>query len=489
MAATLADPAKERAYQEWKARQSGASVPRDFSGETQRMFDQNKQQMLDQTAAADAERAPVMADVGRLASEVDTLASKPVNSVPLPENTAKHLDPKQLSEAASVWMTLGAFAGLLTRQPMTAALNNMTAAMKGAQEGDMEQYNRAYDEFDANFKKAMAANKQMLDEREKVLKDTNLSLTAKESQLRLIDTRNGAKSQELQRSFKDRMSALDAQWKMTTQSEDAHARLSERHQEFLLAEQRHREVMAQKAQEAAAAKSIPEQTVDFYARQSLSGDNSWQVGLARGKVGQALIAAVKDRIPQLAKESNMSPQDVNVVKAQRESMQKALNQQQAFLGAAERFIGQFKNQSKIVEKYLDPGVAGQTPAFNRWIQAGRKALAGDADVTNLDTAIRGLAREHQRIVTGATSNAQLHVSAQQTADELVNVAMSPEQIRGQLKVMRDEAETAIETGKAEVGVITESIRSLGPHKAEASGSLTAAEQAELAALKAKHGRQ
>ena len=51
---------------------------------------------------------------------------------------------------------------------------------------------------------------------------------------------------------------------------------------------------------AGGAPAISEETIDYYARQSLAGDNSWQVGLARGKVGQNLIQKVKDRIPQLA---------------------------------------------------------------------------------------------------------------------------------------------------------------------------------------------
>src|SRR5262249_6715718 len=76
-----------------------------------------------------------------------------------------------------------------------------------------------------------------------------------------------------------------------------------------------RGLLALKQGQNVSPQSIDKETVDFYARQSLSGDNSWQVGLARGKVGQALISAVKDRIPQMAKELGMSPQDVGSNKA------------------------------------------------------------------------------------------------------------------------------------------------------------------------------
>ena len=194
---------------------------------------------------------------------------------------------------------------------------------------------------------------------------------------------------------------------------------------------------------------LSKDTVDYYARQSLAGDNSWQVGLARGKVGQQLISAVKDRIPQLAKDQGLSPEEASANKSERVSLDKSLVDRQKYLATASQFVGNFQKQADLVEKYLKPGAAGGVPAINKWIQSGRKAT-GDADVAALDTAIRGLAREHLRIVTGVTSNAQLHASAQATADELLNTAQTPEQVRKVLGVMREEAKNAVDSGRAEV---------------------------------------
>jgi len=209
------------------------------------------------------------------------------------------------------------------------------------------------------------------------------------------------------------------------------------------------------------SKPLDPSTVDYYATQSLNGDNSWQVGLARGKVGQRLIAAVKDRIPQLAKEQGITPQDASANKALRESLSKALNDRQKYVATGTQFVTNFNKQSDLVDKYLKPGVGGQSPVINRWLQAGRKSVMGDSDVTNLDTAIRGLAREHQRIVTGLTSNAQLLASAQQTADELLNRDMSEEQIKGTLNVMREEAKNALDSGNQEVDLLKTQISHIG----------------------------
>ena len=409
--------------------------------------------------ARDAEEAPLRADVQAGLADLQTSAAKPVERVPLPQNMAKHLDPKQMNEAASVFMTLGALAGLMTRQPMTAALGNMTAAMKGVQAGDAEQYDTAMNEFKVNFDKAMKTNDAMLKEREDILKDKRMSLTAKMQAWDLVSAKYGDQATRAEKSFQGKMKLYDGMLRATKSAEDVGLRVA-RLEETI----RHdREIEATRRASAPGGTSggIPQQTVDFYARQSLSGDNSWQVGLARGKVGQALIAAVKDRIPAMASESGMSPQEASLMKNKRDAIASAMKQRQQFLSTAQQFIRQFKTQADLVEKYLEPGVGGSIPAFNKWIQIGRKGT-GDPDVVAFDTAIRGLAREHQRIVTGVTSNAQLHVSAQNTADELANRSMTADQVRSTLKVMREEADNAIDAGKAEIDFNAEQLKHLGP---------------------------
>ena len=207
--------------------------------------------------------------------------------------------------------------------------------------------------------------------------------------------------------------------------------------------------------------SIDPKTVDFYSNQSLGGDNSWQVGIARGKVGQALIAAVKDRIPQLAAEQNMAPQDLSTNKGERDSLNKALNSRQQYVGAANQFVGNFNQQMDLVKGLMDKGSATGVPVFNRWIQSGRQKVAGDPDVTALDTAIRGLGREHQRIVTGLTSAAQLHASSALMGDELINKYQSPEQMLSSMGVMYHEANNLKNSGTSEILNLKNQLRNIG----------------------------
>jgi len=183
-------------------------------------------------------------------------------------------------------------------------------------------------------------------------------------------------------------------------------------------------------------------------------------GIAWGdKTTRAKVVA---RAVQQNKEAGINSSDVPFIRAEFQATSKALNDRTKFLATLSQFTKNFDLQMNIVEKYTDTGAVNLNKALNKWVQNGRTALANDpGDVVNLDVAIRGAAREHQRIVTGVTSNAQLHVAAQQTADELLNKAQTPAAIRRTLSVMREETKNAIASGRSEVAELGSTLRKIG----------------------------
>lgn len=204
-----------------------------------------------------------------------------------------------------------------------------------------------------------------------------------------------------------------------------------------------------------------QKTIDYYAERALAGDNAWRTGLSRTAQGAANISAVDDRVAEMSSERGSTPGTDVANRALRASTEKALTERTKFVAAGQQFVRNFQKQADLVEKYLKAGTAGSVPIINKWIQKGRKAIEGDPDVTAFDTAIRGLAREHQRIVTGVTSNSQLHVSAQETADELLNKDMTADQVRATLKVMREEATNAVDSGQEEVSALKSELARIG----------------------------
>jgi hypothetical protein len=135
--------------------------------------------------------APVNKDIENSSKEISSMSEKGPDLVATPENKAKRMDAGSMAQAFSVFMALGALAGKSTKAPMTAALNNMTGALKGLQEGDEEQYKKATDEFNNNFAKAAATNKARIDEYNRIFAAKNTTIAEKIRQADLISKQYG----------------------------------------------------------------------------------------------------------------------------------------------------------------------------------------------------------------------------------------------------------------------------------------------------------
>lgn len=70
----------------------------------------------------------------------------------------KGMTPEELSDATKTMFLLASLGGLMTRAPMTTALKAFSAGVNGLVAGDTLAFNRNKDEFDRNFKVAIAKN-------------------------------------------------------------------------------------------------------------------------------------------------------------------------------------------------------------------------------------------------------------------------------------------------------------------------------------------
>ena len=110
-----------------------------------------------------AEYAPVMEKMGKRIEEEQGKTVAPLEA--LPELQQTQISPEQTKEAFTTFLTFAMLGGALTRQPMLAAMNNMTAAMKGWQEGDTARTKAELESFDRNFKIAQAKRSGQIEER------------------------------------------------------------------------------------------------------------------------------------------------------------------------------------------------------------------------------------------------------------------------------------------------------------------------------------
>ena len=230
---------------------SGGTLPPAISQDprvvaAQQQATQANAQVDDIQARKTAEMAPINADIEQKTENLGAMAAKGPDQQPLPENTAKHIDPKQLSDSFSAFMTLGALAGLLSKTPMTAALNNMTGAIKGVQEGDEEQYKRQYEQFQQNYQKAVDANKAKIDEYNRIFANSKVSLDEKIREAGLVANKYGdelVRAEARNQNYKGVQQAIDA---ATTSQENAQKHKDELdhwHQEHVDKMQEHKDAI------------------------------------------------------------------------------------------------------------------------------------------------------------------------------------------------------------------------------------------------------
>lgn len=119
-----------------------------------------------------------------------TLAQTPVPpETQLPE-TFKHegMSPEELKSSMSTMMAFAAIGGLMTRAPMTAALNAFSGALQGYIKGDNELFKRESQVFDRNMKlaveKGAAASRRYRD----IVAKANGDLGIIQQQMRLAAT-------------------------------------------------------------------------------------------------------------------------------------------------------------------------------------------------------------------------------------------------------------------------------------------------------------
>jgi len=422
-----------------------------------------------QKAAADArekELAPLEAGI----AQAEGAPLPPREKVEMPTWERPKVDPQQFQQTAMSLLAMALIGGVASKGNWMGASSSLQGAMEGYAEGNQEKAQQAFEDYKAKFAEAKEHEQQANKEMEDILRDRTTSINQKIALYKAAAAKYDRQDARLQADQR----SIDGMWKALESRKSSLDRLEAQNQRFTVNLDFKETQAARKAAGGGGAGGLPpgfdEEKIDYYARQALAGDQSWRTGLARSKQGVAIIAAVDARIPDLARENEISPEEASTTKDQRHALARALDDRQKYVAAANQFIGNFNKQTDLVRKYLRSGVGGATPVFNRWIQSGRKNVAGDPEVTQLDAAIRGLAREHQRIVTGVTANGQLHDSAAKTADELLNIDMTAGQIEHTLTVMHEEAQNALAAGREETGALRKQLNEIGVAGKQASKS-------------------
>lgn len=220
----------------------------------------------------------------------------------------------------------------------------------------------------------------------------------------------------------------------------------------------------------AEAPGVGKEAVDFWARAVIAGDRDWQVGLARSKSGSQMIEAVKRRVPELAKEMGLQPQDIGTVRAQKAALDKTLKELTVRSEAIELFASKVEKDMKTFDALLDKASLGIPTIVSRPINVLRREFSSP-ELAQLDLAAKQVATEYERLITGgALSIAQLHVGAQEDARKLINGDMTPKQARAVMETMNAEMQNARAAAHESRKRVSDQMRSLGTGAPDTGGA-------------------
>jgi hypothetical protein len=199
-----------------------------------------------------------------------------------------------------------------------------------------------------------------------------------------------------------------------------------------------------------------------------------QLGLARQRLAQeaAPVTLTPDTVQQLAEQvvAGAPLPALGMGKAATEARQTILNkvgeirkaggidgykaaEAAASYGANKSALGQVSKQRNMIESFENTAVKNadlalslapkgggpsSVPVLNRYIQAGRKNVGGDADVAAFDAALGTFADEYAKVVSGNTGSAGATDSVRAEVHRRINGAMNPAQLQSVISTMKAE---------------------------------------------------
>jgi hypothetical protein len=108
-----------------------------------------------------------------------------------PKSTIRQDPTEQAKETFSSLMAVSMLFGALTRQPMLAAMKNMTGVMQGMKEGNDQRIQAETKEFERNYKQAIDSNKVNLDNYKNILEKKKGDISAAKTELEIEANRQG----------------------------------------------------------------------------------------------------------------------------------------------------------------------------------------------------------------------------------------------------------------------------------------------------------
>lgn len=174
-------------------------------------------------------------------------------------------------------------------------------------------------------------------------------------------------------------------------------------------------------------------------------DGTLPPNMGRGMQGTANTTAILNRAAEIAKDRGMDGEATRISQVANKGLQTALTgleRQRANVMAFEKTALAGADIALEMSSKVDrTGV----PLVNKWVNAGRVALAGDPDVSRLNNAVETFTNEYAKVMSGSSGGQATTVSMQEHARKMLSGAMTKEQFSGVIDLMKREMTQTRET--------------------------------------------
>lgn len=205
---------------------------------------------------------------------------------------------------------------------------------------------------------------------------------------------------------------------------------------------------------------LDDKTVDYVAHQYMMTGTLPPLGM--GKAAASNRDKILNRAAEIETETGATGADAVTRHLAIKSSGAALTQNTKTLAAVSQFENTAsKNADLMLSLALKGGSQTGAPVINRWLQAGRKQIAGDPDVSNFDIALGTFADEYAKIVSGATgAQGSTDASRREAYDRLSKYATQG-QLQSGIATMKKEMANRIQALQDQQSTLTETIRNGG----------------------------
>lgn len=375
--------------------------------------------------ARDKELKPLEDRTSAALTDVSSMqAPKPT---PLPTwKGGPPIDAKEFHSFGMALIGMAMLGGAVSRGNWMGVSTTLNGAMQGFLDGKQDAAEKAYKDYQIKFGEAKAHDAQAQKEFEDILQNKKLTINSMLSQLKIA----AAKYDRQDVRFAAEQKSIDAIWKQVEASKNSLGQMEERHDR--MTEQIKAMLEKTKMTTGGDATKLSDKGREWVERSLILGDKGPMQMIASRFGAKQSIPIINDMA-----EKGIDPGDVVSGKASLKAYESALRATEVRKVGVERLTGAVQRMEKKILTLAEKVVPTGMPAANATINLFKKNL-GDQDFAQFKTEITAVARQYIEAVTMPGSNAQLHASSQEMADEIIHSNMAVSQLIGVFKGMNDE---------------------------------------------------